>query len=175
MTEKKQTEKAEEVKLFNPNDGLFKRDGGPYLDEVQARQAEEIRAYREGREPDYDNLQPHPGVPLVSEEQLIRNAIGRANGGDVTLTNIKDQDLHVYATVPREVLEATEPVDEAKKNDPALADPDTGNVGGGVDFSNAPFSTDNGKVEAKDEGKVAGADAHSASAPNATKNEAAKK
>lgn len=164
MTEKKQTaEKADEVKFFNPNDGLFKRDGGPYLDEVQARQAEEIRAYREGREPDFENLQPHPGVPLVSEEQLIRNSVNRANAADVTLANLDKPDVPVYATVDKKVFEATEPVEEAKENDPALPDPDTGETGSGLDLSVPPTSTDNGKVDGKDVSS------------DVTKNEAAKK
>lgn len=55
-------------KLYNPNDGLTGRDGGPYLDEVQAVQAEERRAKIEGRKPgDPSGI---AGIPLITAAQL---------------------------------------------------------------------------------------------------------
>jgi len=56
--------------LYNPNDRFGDRDGGPYADQVEAIQAEKRRAGIEGREPDYDNLQPTAGIPAVTAAQL---------------------------------------------------------------------------------------------------------
>lgn len=64
--------KTETVKLYNTNDGVRGRDGGPYLDEVQARIAEDNRAYIEGRDPDYSALQPFVGVQLVTAARLTQ-------------------------------------------------------------------------------------------------------
>ena len=66
------------VSLYNPNDRLTGRDGGPYLDEVEMHLAETRRAAIENREPDYDNLQPTAGVPLVTAAQLV--AAGQSAG-----------------------------------------------------------------------------------------------
>ena len=52
--------------LYNPNDNVTGRDGGPYLDEVEARNAEARRAVVEDREPDYDNPPATAGIPLVT-------------------------------------------------------------------------------------------------------------
>ena len=52
--------------LFNPNDNVTGRDGGPYLDEVEARSAEARRAVVEDREPDFDNPPATAGMPLVT-------------------------------------------------------------------------------------------------------------
>lgn len=72
------------VKLFNPNEGLHGRQGGPFLDDVQRRQAEETRAIREGREPDYENMQPYVGDQLRTEEQLLQEAIHSATPPELT-------------------------------------------------------------------------------------------
>lgn len=58
--------------LFNPNDRLTGRDGGPYLDQVMAQQDEILRAKREGREPDLDNPPANAGIPLSTAAQLIK-------------------------------------------------------------------------------------------------------
>lgn len=62
---------AEATALFNPNKGVTGRDGGPYLDEVEAREAEKRRAYVEGREPDLKNPPATAGIPLVTGPQLL--------------------------------------------------------------------------------------------------------
>lgn len=62
---------AEKVDLFNPNDGLVGRDGGPYLDQVEAEEAEKRRARIEGREPDLKNPGPTAGIPLVTAARLV--------------------------------------------------------------------------------------------------------
>lgn len=64
---------AKKVDLYNPNDGLTGRDGGPYLDLEEARVAEERRARREGREPDYSQVNAYAGLPLVTAGQLVRD------------------------------------------------------------------------------------------------------
>ena len=59
MTEEvKETPKPETVtvSLYNPNDGLAGREGGPYLDRVQAWEREKERAFQEGRDPDPENM-----------------------------------------------------------------------------------------------------------------------
>lgn len=66
------------TKLFNPNEGLHGRQGGPFLDQVQQRQQEEVRAIREGREPNYEDMQPAVGMQLRTEEQLLQEAIHSA-------------------------------------------------------------------------------------------------
>lgn len=58
--------------LYNPNDRLTGRDGGPYLDIVQAQADEVIRAKREGREPDLENPPANAGIPLSTAAQLLR-------------------------------------------------------------------------------------------------------
>lgn len=60
-----------ERKLYNAHDGLTGRPDGIYLDQVEAKHAEEIRAQREGREPNYDEFQPYAGSQLITEAQLL--------------------------------------------------------------------------------------------------------
>lgn len=62
------------VPLFNPNNGLTGRDGGPYLDETELVDAERRRAVVEDREPDLDNPPAIAGVPLVTAGQLMTTA-----------------------------------------------------------------------------------------------------
>lgn len=56
--------------LFNVNDGPNGRTGGPYLDQIELRDAEIRRAAAEGREPDFTNMIGTPGVPLVTAAEL---------------------------------------------------------------------------------------------------------
>lgn len=62
-----------DVPLYNPNDGLYGRGGGPYLDEEQAREAEIRRARVEGREPDLENPGAYAGIQLQTAAQMIAN------------------------------------------------------------------------------------------------------
>lgn len=77
---------GDEVKLYNPNDGLTGRDGGPYLDQVEMHDAETRRAVVEKRDPDYNNLQPTAGVPLVTAGTLVNmdNPASRPSQQDST-------------------------------------------------------------------------------------------
>jgi len=60
-----------ETNLYNPNEGLVGRGEGIYLDRVEAERAEEIRAAREGREPNKDEYQPYVGTQLITEAELF--------------------------------------------------------------------------------------------------------
>ncbi len=75
--------------LFNPNDSITGRDGGPYLDEEEARVAEERRARVEGRKPDFDNPPATAGIPLVTAAELLSTA---------TINNVPSQDGLVGAS-----------------------------------------------------------------------------
>lgn len=63
------------VPLYNTNDGLTGRDGGPYLDQEEMRIAEERRAKVEGRKPDYDNPGPTAGIQLRTAAEIIHHGV----------------------------------------------------------------------------------------------------
>ena len=75
--------------LFNPNDSITGRDGGPYLDEEETRVAEERRARIEGRKPNFDNPPATAGIPLVTSAELLSTA---------TINNIPSQDGFIGAS-----------------------------------------------------------------------------
>lgn len=102
------------VHLYNVNDGVRGRDGGPYLDEVQARIAEDNRAYIEGREPNYDNLEPFVGVQLVTRDQLIQNYNNTLIASDEKTKWDGEVTAPVFAKVPAEAFEVPE---EEKSDD----------------------------------------------------------
>jgi hypothetical protein len=60
--------------LFNANDSVTGRDGGPYLDIEQARESEIQRAKVEGREPNLDNPPPNAGIQLNTASQQLATA-----------------------------------------------------------------------------------------------------
>lgn len=60
--------------LYNANDGLTGRGGGPYLDQEEDILAEERRARIEGRKPDLKNPPASAGTVLVTAGQLLANA-----------------------------------------------------------------------------------------------------
>lgn len=59
--------------LYNANDGLTGRSGGPYLDQKEMEDAEVLRAKAEGRKPDLDNPPASAGVLLVTGSWLLAN------------------------------------------------------------------------------------------------------
>lgn len=63
---------TKEVNLYNIHDGLRKRDGGPYLDEVEREQAELRRARIENRKPDLNTPGASAGTPLVTGEYKVK-------------------------------------------------------------------------------------------------------
>lgn len=98
------------TKLFNPNEGLFGRQGGPFLDDVNRKRQEDIRAYREGREPDYENMQPGVGDQLRTEEQLLQEQINGVN--PPTLEELKD-----FKGVTAKPVVDTDSVDESDEDE----------------------------------------------------------
>lgn len=58
-------------RLYNSNDGLTGRDGGPYLDQVEVEAAEKRRAVVEGRDADLDNPPATAGIQLNTASQMI--------------------------------------------------------------------------------------------------------
>lgn len=60
--------------LYNPNDGVTGRDGGPYLDQLQLEEAERRRAEIEGREPNFERPGSIAGVTLVDAQRLVETA-----------------------------------------------------------------------------------------------------
>jgi hypothetical protein len=66
---------GEKEAVYNPNTGLGVRVGGPYLDDIELREAEKRRAAIEHREPDYENMAGCAGVPLYTAGQMA-NAFG---------------------------------------------------------------------------------------------------
>lgn len=59
--------------LYNANDGIFGRNGGPYLDEEEAKVEERTRALREDRKPILDKVQPYPGIVLRTKKAQVDN------------------------------------------------------------------------------------------------------
>jgi len=117
----------EVVGLFNANEGIKGRDGGPYLDQVQDTLAEIARAAIEDRDP----VSPPPasvGTPLVTETQLIANFVRtnidhRNSGADTTVT------VDPVAEVPVSVIEADEyepPEEEDPVEGQGFAGPEIG-------------------------------------------------
>ena len=114
----------EDTALFNANDGLTGRDGGPYLDEEEAREAEIRRARAEKREPDLDNPPASAGIVLLTPAQALANA-GVNNlpsqdgnttlGAAAALKAIEDDPSNLLvsrAVLPAEGIdESEEPVD----------------------------------------------------------------
>lgn len=118
-----------EVDLFNPHDGLTGRDGGPYLDEVERRNAETIRAAKEDREPDYDNAPAVAGTPLVTGATLA-NIANPASNPSQNVTGLpvlnpsdvaaKDDNLlQVFSTRPQSDDEAAIEEGVSPKDNPA--------------------------------------------------------
>jgi hypothetical protein len=106
------------TKLFNPNDGLHGRKGGPFLDQVQQRQQEETRAIREGREPDFDNMQPAVGMQLRTEEQLLQEAINTATPPE--LTDFKGVTAEPVLVIPDDEVNEPEPETEEFPKEPSF-------------------------------------------------------
>jgi hypothetical protein len=70
------------VNLYDANKGKAKRTGGPYRDEIEAEQAELIRAKMEKRDPDFDNPGPYAGTRLVPESQLTERDVDKSHYAD---------------------------------------------------------------------------------------------
>lgn len=124
--------------LFNPNDGLTGRDGGPYLDVVEAQEAERRRAEVEGREPDFENLQPTAGVPLVTAAQIAQT-LGVPNNPSQERSRAFEQAVKAASVSPDAVVApvySERPTDEEIEEQAAQVESD--------EKTNAdPFSSEN--------------------------------
>jgi hypothetical protein len=125
-----------DVNLYNVNDGLVGRDGGPYLDQEEQRAAEERRAIIEDREPDLENPGATAGTVLVPAVTLVQNAASlnvpsRDNTAVLTdaANSLAESDAvsaTVAATVPVEEPEEEEaPAEEEVVEEEAPAEEET--------------------------------------------------
>lgn len=81
---------TEKVNFYNPNDGIHGRtDGGPYLDREQQVEQERLNAFRENRDPDYENLPLYPGITPVSETALVQSYNSTALAGQANLSSVE--------------------------------------------------------------------------------------
>lgn len=65
-------EKSDTVlSLYNINDGLQGRDGGPYHDIQEAKRHEERSAFREGRKPDFSQPLSGAGIQAVTAAEML--------------------------------------------------------------------------------------------------------
>lgn len=114
--------------LYNPNDGLTGRDGGPYLDIEEAKRAEIRRAEVEGREPDFENLPPSAGIQLVTATSLLNSAsvnLPSKTGSSVdsdervvqAFADDESNPMRVVETVAAEDYAQVEDIDETKNNE----------------------------------------------------------
>lgn len=120
------------VKFYNVNDGLTGRDGGPYMDQVDAEQAEIVRAKIEGRSPNLKNPPAIAGQVLVTEAQLLASGgnipASKQNGFVVEQDGIKAKPVRtidVPNAAPAEVTPVTSSVKDDSKDgkDSGLGDP----------------------------------------------------
>lgn len=114
---------AEERALFNANDGLTGRDGGPYLDEQEAVAAEVRRAKIEGREPDLDNPPASAGIVLLNAGQVLANRginnLPSQDGNDFLsadkalreIAKADDNNFKIHSVVPAEGIDESPRVD----------------------------------------------------------------
>lgn len=128
------------VPLYNPNDGLHGRTGGPYLDELELKEAEIRRAAAENREPNFDNMAGSAGVRLVTAEQLASATVistvsvtGQDNASAVA--DMIDHLAHTPNVGPQPVYVPEDSVVAAVQDVPAFGTPDVQDV---VDAEEVP-------------------------------------
>ena len=106
------TEDTRTVKLYDQNEGLIKRSGGPYLDHIERVAAEKIRAAKEGREPDLENPPAVVGTPLVPFSKLVEKDVQHNHGiSEDVEPNVESMDeykVEVPETTPDETQEDTD-------------------------------------------------------------------
>ena len=121
------------VALFNANDGLTGRDGGPYLDLEEAREAEIRRARVENRKPDLENPPASAGIVLLTGKQVVSNlGVNNLPSQDDSYTaedkalravaDDKDNNLRVYGEV--DLSDQVDNVGEGETMRDILAQPD---------------------------------------------------
>lgn len=102
-----------DTKFFNQHDGTAGRLPGQYLDEIENKQAEILRAAQEDREPDLDNPGATAGTPLVTEDALSDNSINHRE--------VIDPDAPVAST-PVQTLPVDQTGNWPEDNAPANTD-----------------------------------------------------
>lgn len=108
------------TKMYNANDGLAGRTGGPYLDIEMAKQAEIARAVVEDREPNFETMASSASIPLVTADQLISQAgHNRPSDFDPRTTSqsaidgiVADNENNLTVFVDTKDDEVDEPVEE---------------------------------------------------------------
>ena len=90
---------TETVKVYNPNDGITGRDGGPYLDIEEAKAREARSAQREGRTVNKNETPRGIGIPEKTERDILdRRYIPGSLGGDV-LQDVMAGTDHGYSSL----------------------------------------------------------------------------
>src|ERR1044072_5229181 len=89
----------QKLDLYDVNKGLTKRDGGPYLDQVERERDEVVRAAREGREPDLANAPVSVGTVLVPKHYLRENDASNSHVSEAAeLENKPEASIYVDTT-----------------------------------------------------------------------------
>lgn len=141
------------VKLYNPNAGIYGRDGGPYLDEIEAANFEKINAAREGAKPDLVHPRPYPGIQLVPGPVLVAGYNPTLNGGDDRRAGI-DLTEGITVTHMAEAQFPNKPFNTITETN----DPETGDE---IDFENDPNFTSPILDDVPEDNKVTPADVDS--------------
>ena len=85
---------TETVKVYNPNDGITGRDGGPYLDIEEAKAREARSAAREGRNVNKNDTPRGMGIPEKTQREIMdRRYIPGSLGGDVKQDELVEKHL----------------------------------------------------------------------------------
>ena len=85
---------TETVKVYNPNDGITGRDGGPYHDIEEAKAREARSAQRESRTVNKNATPRGIGIPEKTERDILdRRYIPGSLGGDVLQDDIVEKHL----------------------------------------------------------------------------------
>jgi hypothetical protein len=102
----------EQIPVYNVNDALIGRNGGPYLDEELAKEQEVRNARAEGREPDFSNLAaaPSPGIQLVTEQELLLAHRGRG----VNIMGSGAVNAPAYGYVPNPALAFAQEINDTE-------------------------------------------------------------
>ena len=120
---------GEAIPLFNPNDGITGRNGGPYLDEVQAQQDEIRRAKVEQREPDLENPGPNAGIQLSTAAQMV---------AALTVTNNPSMEIARGEAIAKAYKDAHANLDTVVVRDEI---PDTSDQPSNADLEKQTFNT----------------------------------
>lgn len=108
---------SEPTPVYNVAEGISGRDGGPYLDRVQSLEHEVVSAAREGREPNYENPLPGPGVQAVTAGALFAAHPPLPNGP----TEITVDPIGYVPVIEPEISEDEDSVEEEGDTSPVTS------------------------------------------------------